>query len=747
MSRKYLITENEFESIRVEGRDLVATRDNGTPVNFGQVVPDISPEMQQMFDDTVEARDQAEVFAANTVELQDEAIAQAIGVTSTLTRAALGKVLRAETARPPGVPVENFLYEHEDFDTTGVTSMSVRIQRALSNVPLSFGPLQIVLPPGKIRLSTRLNLSTERHGVGLRGSGMNQTTLVLDADVKNALYGYGDSNASTPTWLEDVYVSDFTVDCSAQVGSDSSFKGFNIGHMFNSRFENLRVINSVASAFGIDFLVNTWFVNCEGVNAGRGMHSGTVLGSGSTFGIGVGAYEDESIFFIDCRSKGAARMGWNLEWLHVYGNHHKTKVHMTGCHSDGDAVGVGDLGTGGIIMSDTLIENFTNAGIVIGTGGQAPEGGRKGHIDRSVTIRHGVKGGNPAQDVYGGHAVVIRGEETAGGYTIEPRCENNEGSAVYFEPGFRLGEGGLKIAPWALHNNAGVTMYGGGRTEPAVSLEGGYYEGNGVGLDLRTSLLAPLIQGNRFVSRGDQATAIRFDPAMVVDHPTIQGNASFGADVFITGDGNITNPHISDNTDVPLPTSDPSVRYFRTLKSYPTGTNGVGVGWAAVMGGVFTQSHTWRRERDGVGPVTDGPEHGATMEYALMPDYGVRVSAIYEPPVSGNARRGVAVSVDPATGDAVMFESGPTSFQVARYVGGERTVMWNGATGSAPVTERHEIGLQRDAGTNQYRAFIDGIEVWSGLTGTVSETRNIGLFAVASAGGRFSNLTVRKPVA
>lgn len=97
MPRKYLITENEFESIRVEGRDLVATRDNGTPVNFGQVVPDISPEMQQLLDDTEAARDQAEVFSATTVELQDTAIAQAINTQGSETQTQLNDVF-GETA-------------------------------------------------------------------------------------------------------------------------------------------------------------------------------------------------------------------------------------------------------------------------------------------------------------------------------------------------------------------------------------------------------------------------------------------------------------------------------------------------------------------------------------------------------------------------------------------------------------------------------------------------------------------------
>ncbi|MFV7789147.1 hypothetical protein, partial [Enterococcus faecium] len=150
-------------------------------------------------------------------------------------------------------------------------------------------------------------------GIGLRGAGKYRTTFDLDPSVLGLLTGYGDSNATPQTYLENVHVSDMTVDCSRQVADpNTSLKAFNIGHLFNSSFQRIRVLNSWATAFGCDFLTNVDFVDCDVYNAGRGLHSETVLGSGSSFGIGVGAWPNESVRFINCRSFNAARMGWNF---------------------------------------------------------------------------------------------------------------------------------------------------------------------------------------------------------------------------------------------------------------------------------------------------------------------------------------------------------------------------------------------------------------------------------------------------
>lgn len=679
----------------------------------------------------------------NAVE-NDAAFAAYLEDADSETRSAFAKV-----SQPPlGVPVQQFMQEGEVFDTTGVEDMSPIIQRAISSTPASHRPVQILLPAGRIRLGSRLNIVQNRKGIGLKGAGMYQTTLVLGEDVLGAVYGYGDSNATPPTFLENVYISDLTVDCSNQVATPTtSLKAFNIGHLKNSRFENVRTLNSWATAFGIDFLVNVWFINCEAHNAGRGLHDETVLGSGSSFGIGVGAYEDESMYFINCRSYGAKRMGWNLEWLHEYGKpDYETKVFMNGCISKGDAVGVGDMGTNGVQMSSTLIEEFTAAGVVIGTGGQAMKGGRGGHIDASTVIRKGVAGGRPDQDVYGGHGIVVRGDDTAGGYSINAKVEDNEGCGMWFEPGFRLSAGGLRVGASFRRNGGGVRMYGAGDICRGVRFQGCTFEDNaGPDLDLRSAYRGLVVKDNTFFNdSGDTSPAIRFDPAMTLDSPTIIDNVAYDVATLVEGAANATAPRIEDNREL-SGSSDPNLLYFRTLKTMTTNA-GVSSGWFPVNAGVFTQTHTWERNRYGVAPVTTTPENGATMQYYVAGEADARFTAVYDAPVSGGSWRGIAIWVDEATGDAIVFRArGSEFYQVVRYTGGTNTTLWSGSTGGIPGNESHEMGLQGDPATGALHAYIDGIEVWNGSTSNTPTTR-VGLFALASGNGYLYNAAIRRPV-
>lgn len=57
--------------------------------HFGIPLPLPAPELYAVRDEAVEARDQAEVFAAATVELQDEAIEHVVGTEDSKTRTKL----------------------------------------------------------------------------------------------------------------------------------------------------------------------------------------------------------------------------------------------------------------------------------------------------------------------------------------------------------------------------------------------------------------------------------------------------------------------------------------------------------------------------------------------------------------------------------------------------------------------------------------------------------------------------------
>lgn len=664
-----------------------------------------------------------------------EAVATYIGGARNVQNA-LGRTY----ARSAGVAVERFLGADERFEDAPMPFL----QRAYNNVDRSYGPVAVLAPPGIFPVDSPLNITTARRDVSLLGAGSSLTRFVLGRDCFALVSGYGDS--TTGRRFDGLLMGRFTIDASAQVGQpNASMKGLNIGHIFNSRFEDIEIINSWATAFGIDFLVNVVIENCGATGAGRGVNKESLLGFGSGFGIGTGAYVNESMFLRNIRTKGSGRMGINLEWLHEYGQYFDTQIFIDGWHSDGDAVGLGDLGNGGLHMANALIEYFTAAGLVVGPGGQAPQGGRLGHIARSVRIRKGAKtaANRPDQDIYGAHAIVLRGDG-AGGYNLEATVENNEGAALYVEPGFRLTAGGLRVALNARRNGKAVDWRAGGRMEDGVVFEDGYYEDNGIGLDLRTSLRAPTITRNTFKSTGGgQKIAVRFDPTMPVLKGIVEKNVALDTDVMIDGRGPLID--ITDDNRKESTSTDPSLVFFDQMTAFPD-TNSLGIGWMAATKGAFTQSHVWGRGRYGAQPKPGGTGNsGAGVRYRDCGGLGYSISAWIDPPSDGIGRRGVVASYDPDTGVCIVFENSQNVYQVARYdASGTRTVV---ASTSVPTSTRAHIEIRQSATGNSFWFYLNGELIRDVFnTSLVPKTRYAGMFGLASADAWISALAIR-PIA
>lgn len=645
-------------------------------------------------------------------------------------------------SRAPGAPLEMFLRDKEVIDNTGATDMSWLGQRAYNEVNRSYGPVPIYWGPGIYRMDSPINMTPNRRDVGLVAAGSSQTKFVLGADCFALASGYGDS--TTGKKFEKLLMKGFSIDCSNQVATPTqSKKGLNIGHIFDSLFEDIEIYDSWATSFGIDFLVNVYINNCGATNAGRGVNKESLLGFGSAFGIGTGAYENESMYLTNIRSRNSGRMGINLEWLHEYGQFFSTQIFVDNWHSYGDAVGVGDLGNGGLHLTNSLIEYFTAAGVVIGPGGQAPVGGSNGLIDRSVVIRNGKKtaANRPDQDIYGAHGVVLRGEG-AGGYRILPTIQDNEGAAIYVEPGFRKSKGSLVLAPHAYRNKKAIDWRAGGKQDSSVVIANGHYEDNGIGIDARTSLLAPRITDNTFVSNGGkQPTSIRFDPNMLVDRPVIKNNVSYDVVDFIVGSTAMLGQILADNPVVTTPATSPGLLYFSPLTSFPD-VDGLGDGWLAANAGVFTQTHTWTRGRYGAEPKDGGTGNsGASLRYRDVGTTGYIVSAIIDPVSVDAGRRGIVASYNEQTGDCMVFENYSSYYQWVRYNGTTRTVIRT--IGEVPFTERHEISIVQSATTNTWVILMDGEVMFTQSTSTIGKTSFAGVFALAQLDGWISNFAVR----
>lgn len=649
--------------------------------------------------------------------------------------------------RAPGVDVKRFVQPGESFPGDASVNVSPIIQRAYDALRADSRRPPLWLPDGTFRMDTELVMqpSTSTRAVGVIGQGQNRTKLVVSPSTFAGIRGYGDKVAGTA--FRNLVLRGFTVDCTAQSGSPTaSMKGLNIGHIFDGVVDDVFIDSAWASAFGLDFLVRCVIKNSGGRNAGRGVNKDSLLGFGSTGGFGSGAYSDESLHLIDFTSESAGRMGLNFEWLHDAGEYHNLRVTIENFTSRGDAVGIGDLGNGGINFVSGVIDGFKAAGFVVGPGGQAPVGGTNGYIGPGVTIQNGQVGvdSNPAQDIYGAHGIVFRGEG-GGGYVIDrPVIRDNQGSPLYFEPGFRKSPGSLRVAMRAYRNGSGVNWRAGGQMERDVTFAGGHYEENGgAALDLRSSFLGLAIKDNTFVEKnGKQQIAVRFDPAKVVDSPVIDGNRDYDTTTWIDGSAAIVNPVAGTNQHLTTPATDPGLIYFSPLTSFPA-VNELGDGWVAGTTGIFTQTHVWERGRYGAEPKDGGAGNsGASLRYRDAGTLGFEVSAIINPRTTNNARRGIVVSFDPVTGTFIVLENFTSFYQWARYDNtGARTVLQT--FGDKASTERHEVTIRQPASGTSWTALIDGVEVSKKSTSTLAKTPYVGVFGLAQLDGWVSNLSIR----
>lgn len=643
-----------------------------------------------------------------------------------------------------GVRIETFLQAGETLDPTGATDMAPILSRAVANVSLAAGRVQIVLPAGTFLLNAPVNFETARPGIGVRGAGKDLTVFKLGPAATSAFSGTGSMTSSTT--LAGHVFSDFTIDGNAQVGasgSDSSFKGFRMSILKDCTFERVRVTNTWASGFGVDFLRNVTFIECEAKGCGRGLWLYGVTGAGAGFGIGVGNFADENALFLACRTEAGIKEGWNFEYLTASATYNKTKMRLVGCSSKGDAVGVGDHGTGGVHMTGCTIEDFTNAGVVIAPGGQAPMAGRDGVIDATNIIRRGVATGAGYADVAGGHGIVLRGDQTAGGYRLDAQIEDCAGAGIWFEPGSSFARGGLKIGATVRRCATGVSIHGSSKLDTGVRFDGGEYEDNGVALDLASSFRGLAITRNTFISNtGAQATAIRFDPTFTLDALTVRGNTAIDTATFLAGNTAATGTSVVVENAQVTSGADPNLIFFDTLIQATT-TTGLGTGWSPISFSTnFPSTTAWQRTTSGATPDTSTPSTNMTGQYRSAGRVDARVSAIYNATTGTPGTRGIAHSITPATGTCVMLtvDSASGFFQVSTF----SQVLY---TSAITPTSNHEMALEHDAGTTHYGAYIDGNLIWEGDVTGVPESVNVGVVGAKRYVGTLMNFAVRINVA
>lgn len=336
--------------------------------------------------------------------------------------------------------IRDWLRSGETLDTSGATSTSWLIQRAVNDAATTYTPgrqVQLYFPNGRYRIGTKI---TWKSGVGIKGES-RAGVVFLPEGTQSFIDGRSEAGYS----FDECEFADFTVDGAAQVATSytTHIKGIYIQFMRKARFERVTVKNTWATGFGVDHLDDAWFVDCVADGNGRGIAAlglAPKTSSGhSGFGIGTGGYRLEAVSIINCTALNNGLYGIFTE-KQPLDPHFPEGLRVIGCVSSGNYTGFKDCGsTGAIVQGNQFINN--QVGVL---------------LDGTVLVPYAGKDGRISGNVITGNQVGVQiGAAGQGGYSItDNEIYGNSGDGISIPASATLGDR-FDFEDNRIHNNGG----------------------------------------------------------------------------------------------------------------------------------------------------------------------------------------------------------------------------------------------------------------------------------------------------
>lgn len=279
-----------------------------------------------------------------------------------------------------------------------------------------------------------LDIDTLDGKFAIKGEGWDRTTFLTSSTASwlgmdQYIDGDPDYDPADPYPWSNIYLSDFTIDGSAQptdpgAGYTAGYKGLIMHNFKDSIIERVRIINTHATGFGIDYVRNVHLRDVWAENCGRGRASSqpdpeTRFGSGSGFGLGFGMSPDELIFIDRAVSKNNGAAGFFVEHLgQPEALYRGGALVLSNFLAELNAIGVNDTGIRGALVSQGVLRKNTYAGYRVGQSNASEQGGIEGQV-RNVKI-------------YGNKVGVAFEGNAGGGYTIDADVFENTRAGYEF---------------------------------------------------------------------------------------------------------------------------------------------------------------------------------------------------------------------------------------------------------------------------------------------------------------------------
>ena len=236
----------------------------------------------------------------------------------------------------------------------------------------------IYVPAGKYCFRNQIFWKTN---VSMRGAGMETTFLYGEGGVFDLIKATGFSSTGSDgknpeAWLNNVKFEDFQIDLKGFTSPYSNVNGkaFFILYMKKARFRNLILRNTIGTALGCDFLVDTVIENVYTFNAGRNYGNAGIIDKETPvtvgqagIGIGTGAVPEENVVIKNCFTYNSGNYGIFVETQRPEVRSKFAKI--VNNHAEGNRIGISNRGSANTLIDGNSCFKNDLAGVLVNHGG------------------------------------------------------------------------------------------------------------------------------------------------------------------------------------------------------------------------------------------------------------------------------------------------------------------------------------------------------------------------------------------
>ena len=241
------------------------------------------------------------------------------------------------------------------------------LQNLISSIPPDE---TIYIPAGEYKFAATGNQTIGSHCIKMRSNvhivGDGQTTVLKPVGQSN--YGLDmfyfnellDNNSAT--YLENCTFRDFVIDAidTSVKRYTSAGKGFMFNLYRDCHWENITVMNTDGTGFGMDCPIDCTIINCTAINCGKAATTSSTGASG--FGIGFGYSNDENIEIKNCSATGNKKFGVFFEHQGIFDQslYRATKSNgflVINCESDNNYYNFGGIAAENVTYNSCISKN------------------------------------------------------------------------------------------------------------------------------------------------------------------------------------------------------------------------------------------------------------------------------------------------------------------------------------------------------------------------------------------------------